>query len=237
MSGVSLLAALSNAPAPQRQCPVMVSAIRLLASAAVQSGLVVVSGMARGLDRVAHEAALDQGGGTVGVLGNGLGVIYPAANRALYESVAKEGCLLSEYPPGDKPHAGSFPRRNRLISGLSRVTVVVEARERSGALITAANCQVPEVSRGGRLHCEFPNLTLRPRPYSILIAITDLRVVVDLWDHAAELIVMGGQDEDVQYSITDRDLVYLPHQITVHVSGNKYQHQHIPTSYREARVD
>jgi len=93
--------------------------------------------MARGLDRVAHETALEQSGGTVGVLGNGLGVVYPAANRVLYERVADQGCLLTEYPPGDKPHAGSFPRRNRLISGLSRVTVVVEARERSGALITA----------------------------------------------------------------------------------------------------
>ncbi len=112
-------------------------ACRLLAGGAAGAGLVVVSGMARGLDRVAHEAALEQSGGTVGVLGNGLGVVYPAANRALYERVAKEGCLLTEYPPGDKPHAGSFPRRNRLISGISSVTVVVEARERSGALITA----------------------------------------------------------------------------------------------------
>jgi DNA processing protein len=112
-------------------------ACRLFAGESARAGLVVVSGMARGLDRVAHEAALDQNGGTVGVLGNGLGVVYPAANRALYDRVAAEGCLLSEYPPGEKPHAGSFPRRNRLISGLSRVTIVVEAREKSGALITA----------------------------------------------------------------------------------------------------
>ncbi len=112
-------------------------ACRLFAGGVAQAGLVVVSGMARGLDRVAHESALEQGGGTVGVLGNGLGVVYPAANRALYERVANEGCLLTEFPPGERPHAGSFPRRNRLISGLSRVTIVVEAREKSGALITA----------------------------------------------------------------------------------------------------
>jgi DNA processing protein len=93
--------------------------------------------MARGLDAVAHAAALDAGGITIGVLGNGFGVIYPAANRALYERVAKEGLLLSEFPPGERPHAGSFPRRNRLISGLSRVTIVVEAAIGSGALITA----------------------------------------------------------------------------------------------------
>jgi DNA processing protein len=93
--------------------------------------------MARGLDAVAHTAALDADGATIGVLGNGLGVIYPAANRALYDRVANEGLLLSEFPPGERPHAGSFPRRNRLISGLSRVTVVVEAALGSGALITA----------------------------------------------------------------------------------------------------
>jgi DNA processing protein len=113
------------------------AACRTLASAAAEAGVVIVSGMARGLDAVAHTAALDAGGTTIGVLGNGFGVIYPAANRALYERVATEGLLLSEFPPGERPHVGSFPRRNRLISGLSRVTVVVEAAIGSGALITA----------------------------------------------------------------------------------------------------
>lgn len=102
-----------------------------------RAGGVVVSGMARGLDAVAHRAALDVGGGTVGVLGNGLGVVYPAANRALYERVSSHGLLLTEFPPGERPNAGSFPRRNRLISGLSRVIVVIEAAAGSGALITA----------------------------------------------------------------------------------------------------
>jgi DNA processing protein len=113
------------------------AACSTLAGGAAEAGVVIVSGMARGLDAVAHTAALDAGGTTVGVLGNGLGVIYPAANRALYHRVAQEGVLLTEFPPGERPHAGSFPRRNRLISGLSRVTVVVEAAIGSGALITA----------------------------------------------------------------------------------------------------
>ena len=113
------------------------AACRLIASAAAAAGVVVASGMARGLDAVAHRAALDAAGGTVGVLGNGLGVVYPAANRALYEAVATDGLLLTEFPPGERPHAGSFPRRNRLISGLARATVVVEAAVGSGALITA----------------------------------------------------------------------------------------------------
>jgi len=110
---------------------------RMLAQAAASAGIVVVSGMARGLDAVAHDTTLTIGGDTVGVLGNGLGVVYPAANRALYNRVTEAGLLLSEFPPGERPHLGSFPRRNRLISGLCRVTVVVEAAIGSGALITA----------------------------------------------------------------------------------------------------
>jgi DNA processing protein len=114
---------------------------RHFAGGSARAGLVVVSGMARGIDASVHAAALDAGGGTVGVLGNGLGTIYPAANAALYERVAREGCLLTEYAPGERPHAGSFPRRNRLISGLARITLVVEAGDGSGALITA-DCAV-----------------------------------------------------------------------------------------------
>jgi len=109
---------------------------REVATAAAQAGLVVVSGMARGLDAIAHAAALDAPGGTIGILGNGLGVIYPAANRGLYERVGAQGLLLTEFPPGERPGVGSFPRRNRLISALAQVTVVVEAAEGSGTLIT-----------------------------------------------------------------------------------------------------
>ncbi len=111
----------------------------LFAGGLALAGLTVVSGMARGLDALAHQAALDAGGGggSVGVLGNGLGVVYPAANRGLYERMGREGCLVTEHPPGERPNAGSFPRRNRLISGLSKVTLIAEAGEGSGALITA----------------------------------------------------------------------------------------------------
>ena len=108
-----------------------------IARAAALAGLVVVSGMARGLDAVAHLGALAGSGATIGILGNGLGVIYPAANRKLYQAVAEQGLLLTEFPPGERPSAGSFQRRNRLISGLARVTVVVEAAKSSGALLTA----------------------------------------------------------------------------------------------------
>src|SRR5690606_32088757 len=110
---------------------------RMIARAAAGCGVTVVSGMARGLDAVAHRSALEAGGATIGVLGNGLGVIYPAANRELYEAVGGAGLLLTEFPPGERPFPGSFPRRNRLISGLAQVTVVAEAAQGSGALITA----------------------------------------------------------------------------------------------------
>jgi DNA processing protein len=112
-------------------------AARLLAAGVAGAGVVVVSGMARGIDAIAHAAALDVGGASVGILGNGFGVIYPAVNRALYERMVARGCLVTELPPGERPHAGAFPRRNRLISGLGGVTVVVEAAPGSGALITA----------------------------------------------------------------------------------------------------
>src|SRR2546422_3403692 len=75
--------------------------------------------MARGIDAIAHATALDSGGASVGVLGNGFGVISPAVNRALYERMVAHGCLVTELPPGERPHAGAFPRRNRLISGRS----------------------------------------------------------------------------------------------------------------------
>ncbi len=112
---------------------------RLVAARAAEAGVVVVSGMARGLDAVAHEAALEVGGASIGVLGNGLGIIYPSANRALYDRMRSHGLLLTEFGPGERPNAGSFPRRNRLISGLARVTVVIEAAAGSGTMITVAS--------------------------------------------------------------------------------------------------
>jgi DNA processing protein len=112
------------------------AATRLLATGVARQ-TVVVSGMARGLDAIAHTAALDAGGGSVGVLGNGFGVVYPAANQALYDRMVLQGCLVTEHAPGERPRVSTFPRRNRIIAGLCGATVVVEAAAGSGALITA----------------------------------------------------------------------------------------------------
>ncbi len=110
---------------------------RSIARACARAGATVVSGLARGIDGAAHDAALEVGGRTVAVLGTGVDVVYPRAHRALQDRIAADGALLSELPPGISGHSGTFPRRNRIIAALADVTVVVEAGAGSGALITA----------------------------------------------------------------------------------------------------
>jgi DNA processing protein len=108
---------------------------RGLAGELGQAGLMIASGLARGIDAAAHEGALATG--TVAVLGGGVADIYPPENEALYRRIAREGCILSESAPRRRAQAKDFPRRNRLISGLSLAVVVVEAELKSGSLITA----------------------------------------------------------------------------------------------------
>ncbi|MFV0278487.1 MAG: DNA-processing protein DprA, partial [Parahaliea sp.] len=113
------------------------SAARELAAAVARAGLVVTSGLALGIDGAAHRGALGAGGGSVAVMATGIEQIYPRRHRALGEELAREGCLVTEFPPLSQPLPGHFPRRNRLVSGLALGVLVVEAALPSGSLITA----------------------------------------------------------------------------------------------------
>jgi DNA processing protein len=112
---------------------------RELSSALASAGACIVSGMAFGIDAVAHRAALDAGGLTAAVLGAGIDVVYPRSHQSLYDEIAVSGVVLSEFGPGYPGFPGCFPRRNRIIAGLCKLTIVVEAGSKSGALITASN--------------------------------------------------------------------------------------------------
>lgn len=111
---------------------------KTLAYGLAKNGICVASGLALGIDTFAHEGALSSGGYTLAVLGTGIDFIYPKANRQLYEKIAKQGAVITEFPLGTPPEAKNFPIRNRIISGISRGVVVVEATRSSGSLITAA---------------------------------------------------------------------------------------------------
>ena len=136
--GLDLLARTAVAIVGARSCsPYGSQVARACARELAAAGLVVISGLARGIDGEAHRGALESGGVTHAVLGCGVDRDYPASHRELAARICERGLIVSEYAPGVEPAPWRFPARNRIVSGLARVTVVVEARERSGALITA----------------------------------------------------------------------------------------------------
>lgn len=121
----------------RKASPAALRLTQTLVAGLCDAGLAICSGLALGIDGAAHQAALDVGGTTVAVMGTGIEQLYPARHTALAQQLCTRGCLVTEFPPGTPPRRGNFPKRNRIISGMSVGVLVVEAAERSGTLITA----------------------------------------------------------------------------------------------------
>ncbi|MGO1225118.1 MAG: DNA-processing protein DprA, partial [Leuconostoc falkenbergense] len=117
--------------------PYGLAVMRHLLPEVVKSGIAVVSGLAKGLDVMAHQITFANSGVPIAVIGTGIDMTYPAQNQALQQQIGQQGLVLSEYPPGTGPQRSHFPARNRIIAGLSSATLVIEAQQKSGSLITA----------------------------------------------------------------------------------------------------
>ncbi len=180
---------------------------RDIAGALASAGACVVSGLAFGIDAAAHRAALAAGGATAAVLGTGIDVVYPAAHRRLHGEVAAAGIVLSESAAGTQPYKGCFPRRNRIIAGLSKLTIVVEAGAKSGSLITAGYAldfdrkvaavpgQIDSAASAGS------NLLLRDGA-NVITSVDDALSLLDLVTPApAHLLPQLGADEATVWDI------------------------------------
>jgi len=176
-----------------------------LSSFLASNGLTVISGLARGVDAVAHQSALKSGGRTIAVLGSGVDRIYPPEHRGLAEKIIDNGVVISDYVPGTPPEASNFPPRNRIISGLSLAVVVIEAGETSGALITAKFA-----AEQGREIFAVPGSILAPQSKGTnkliqngaipLLSMNDLMQALDLSrvgrQQSVRKIVPGDADEE-----------------------------------------
>jgi DNA processing protein len=189
-----------------------------VAGTLARSGVTVVSGLARGIDSVAHQAALNAGGRTLAVLGSGLDQLYPPENRKLAEQICQHGALLSDYPPGTAPDAANFPPRNRIISGLSMAVVIVEAGQTSGALITAAfaadqgrevfavpgNINAPHSVGTNRLIRDGAHPMLDPQE---ILEVLELEMVTE--HHAARVALPADAVEAQLFAVLEREPLHV----------------------------
>jgi DNA processing protein len=162
-----------------------------LASAFSDAGIGVVSGLARGIDAAAHRAALEAGGKTIAVMGTGVDVPYPAGHRALHAEIGGKGLVISENEPGTPAQKGCFPRRNRIIAGLARVTIVVEAPYKSGAINTAT-----QALEAGRVVAAVPGPIDSPRSAGANLLLRDGAQVIHSIDDALMLYGLSRRRRD-----------------------------------------
>ena len=179
---------------------------RTLTTAFVRAGVSVVSGMARGIDGIAHRTALEHGGRTVAVLGTGIDVPYPAGHRHLHRMIADRGLVLSENAPGITAYQGAFPRRNRIIAALAPVTIVVEAGRKSGALNTAG--QALEL---GRVVAAVPGPIDSEQSVGSNELIRDGAVVIASVDDALALLGIRAQSKVVDPDLPDSQQIGRAH--------------------------
>jgi len=163
----------------------------MLAAGLARYKITVVSGMARGIDGMAQAAALKAGGRTISVLGTGADVVYPREHLKLYQEIAEKGAVLSEFPPGTPPDPGNFPRRNRIISGLCRGVIMVQAMsEKSGALITVRQA----LTQGREVYAVPGNAGTRSARMGNLLIKQGARLIESAEDVALELRPLGTVD-------------------------------------------
>jgi DNA processing protein len=162
-----------------------------LADAFTKAGVGVVSGLARGIDSAAHRAALEAGGKTIAVMGTGVDVPYPVGHRRLHAEIAAKGLLVSENEPGTPAGPGCFPRRNRIIAGLARVTIVVEAPYKSGAINTAT-----QALDAGRVVAAIPGPIDSPRSAGANLLLRDGAQIIHSIDDALMLYGLSRARKD-----------------------------------------
>lgn len=186
-----------------------------LARDLARCGIVVVSGLARGIDAAAHEGSLEGGGPTVAVLGSGLDVIYPPEHRKLYRMISEAGTVVSEFPFGTRPARSTFPRRNRVIAGMSACCVVVESKEDGGALITSGLAL-----EFGREVMAVPGDITRPTSKGTNLLIRDGAVPVTGLSDVLEALGLSGltEREGVRHVLDGRELTHEESMVLEHVS-------------------
>ncbi|NLJ41043.1 MAG: DNA-protecting protein DprA [Clostridiales bacterium] len=162
-----------------------------------KAGIIVVSGLARGIDAMAHFGALRAGGATVGVLGCGIDRVYPPENKKLFKIMEEEGTILTEYPPGTSPLAGNFPARNRIISGMTNGTMVIEAGLKSGSLITVDFA----LEQGREVYALPGNISIDQSAGTNKLLKEGAKLVTDVWDVLEDFGIERQKGQDNAISV------------------------------------